>query len=267
MTSRDERCCVCESTVDMFGIGRVLHKYNVKFFRCTKCGFIQTEEPYWLAEAYTNAIAASDIGYVSRNVGMSNIVRAVITAFFNRHGTFVDYGGGYGLFVRLMRDVGYNFLRYDTHCPNLFAQGFEWNNQHTNVELVTSFEVFEHLVDPVSEVTKMRTISPSILFSTLLLPEPAPPLNDWWYYVLEYGQHISFYSRRSLTVLAERVRENIITNETTIHLLNHRHLPSAVFKIALSKPFLQILYTLGRRRSLLPQDLSAVFDRKALTLG
>jgi hypothetical protein len=40
------------------------------------------------------------------------------------------------------------------------------------------------------------------MFSTLLVPEPAPKLEDWWYYGLEHGQHIAFYTRKSLAVLA-----------------------------------------------------------------
>src|SRR5689334_8705234 len=64
---REKFCNVCESANDLFGSGLILNKYNVKFFRCSYCGFIQTEAPYWLEEAYSTPIASSDIGYVSRN--------------------------------------------------------------------------------------------------------------------------------------------------------------------------------------------------------
>jgi len=48
-------------------------------------------------------------------------------------------------------------------------------------ELVSAFEVFEHLVNPLEEIERMLRLSDSILFSTLLVPTPAPGLADWWY--------------------------------------------------------------------------------------
>jgi hypothetical protein len=50
--------------------------------------------------------------------------------------------GGYGMFVRLMRDGGFDFHREDPLCDNLFAQGFDRQDDGT-FELVTAFEVFE----------------------------------------------------------------------------------------------------------------------------
>jgi hypothetical protein len=46
---------------------RVLNKYDVKYYRCMDTGFIQTEEPYWLADAYSSAITKLDVGMVFRN--------------------------------------------------------------------------------------------------------------------------------------------------------------------------------------------------------
>ena len=47
------------------------------------------------------------------------------TVFFKSNGSIVDYGGGYGLLVRLMRNSGFDFYRYDPYCANFFAKGFE----------------------------------------------------------------------------------------------------------------------------------------------
>jgi hypothetical protein len=112
---REKFCNNCEFPNELFGTGRVLNKYDVRFFRYPACGFIQTETPYWLEEAYSKAIASSDIGYVGRNVRMARVTRALISLAFAANKRFVDYGGGYGMFVRLMRDAGFDFWRYDRH--------------------------------------------------------------------------------------------------------------------------------------------------------
>ncbi len=50
------------------------------------------------------------------------------------------------MFVRLMRDNGFDFYRSDRQCENLFAKGFEASlDVSPSYELLTAFEVFEHL--------------------------------------------------------------------------------------------------------------------------
>src|SRR5688572_4643623 len=100
-------CKICENKCEEVFIEKVLNKYQVKYFQCTDCKFIQTEEPYWLPEAYQNAIAKLDIGLIWRNLNFSKTVENIIKENFNVHGRFLDYGGGYGMFVRMMRDKGF----------------------------------------------------------------------------------------------------------------------------------------------------------------
>src|SRR5690349_21110797 len=130
------KCRICVNESLFFAQAHILHKYNIQYFRCNFCGFIQTEEPYWLKDAYINAINASDIGLVHRNIITSNLTKAVIRLFFNGDDEFIDYGGGYGLFVRLMRDAGYNFYRHDIFCENLFAKGFD-----ADINIDSRFEI------------------------------------------------------------------------------------------------------------------------------
>ena len=77
---------------------------------------------------------------------------------FKKHGiqpeNFLDFGGGYGVFTRWMRDEGYDFFHYDQHCPNLFAPGHEADiSGSVRYELATAFEVFEHIVELAKTVT------------------------------------------------------------------------------------------------------------------
>jgi len=122
-------------------------------------------------------------------------VTILLALFFNKNGKFLDFAGGYGVFVRLMRDIGFDFVLYDKYTQNLFAKGFEYNPSH-KIEAITTFESFEHFAKPMDEIESMLKISKNIIFSTELLPDPIPKPEDWWYYGLEHGQHISFYSKK-----------------------------------------------------------------------
>ncbi|MBU1152719.1 class I SAM-dependent methyltransferase [bacterium] len=194
-------CKICNSQLKYVFLVRILNKYEVKCFYCINCGFLQTEEPYWLKEAYNSPINISDTGYMQRNIYLSKTLTTILSVFFNPNGRFVDYAGGYGVFVRLMRDIGFDFYWQDKYTQNLFASGFEWKDKE-KVEAVTSFESFEHFVTPMEETSKMLSISRSIIFTTELLSNPIPKIDEWWYYGLNHGQHISFYSEKTLQYIA-----------------------------------------------------------------
>jgi glycosyltransferase involved in cell wall biosynthesis len=219
------KCKICESKSLKFANSKILNKYYIDYFQCSSCGFIQTEEPYWLQEAYSSPIAKSDVGLVFRNTNFSQMTSDLIFKIFAHEAKFLDYGGGYGLFVRMMRDFGFDFYWYDTFCPNLFAQGFEAEQQEdTCYELVTAFEVFEHFVNPLSEIEKILKFSRNILFSTELLPESNPKPHEWWYYALEEGQHISLYTKDALLFIAKKFSLNFYSKGSTLHLLTEKKL-------------------------------------------
>jgi glycosyltransferase involved in cell wall biosynthesis len=241
-------CKICNSDSHLLDTALVLNKYTVAYFQCSNCGFVQTEYPYWLDEAYSTPIANSDIGLVSRNLSFSKLTERLILNYFNPTAKFLDYGCGYGLFVRLMRDLGLDFYGYDKYCQNLFSQGFV-AQLHDSYELVTTFEVFEHLIDPLDEIDKIAKLSKNILFSTQLIPESHPKPGEWWYYALHEGQHISLYTPQSLLIIAEKLNLDFYTNGSSVHLLTEKQLPSNIFETLYSLPLPQ-----NRPLSLIEQD-------------
>src|SRR4051812_9127656 len=102
-------CRICNRTTKLFCKGIVLGKHEATYLQCNHCGFVQVEDPYWLSEAYESAVPDVDIGHVARCDQNSKITKAFIEVGFNPHGRFVDFGGGYGLLVRHMRDLGYDY--------------------------------------------------------------------------------------------------------------------------------------------------------------
>ena len=216
-------CNICRHKSHFLFKTIVLNKHNVKYYKCSHCSFIQTEYPYWLNEAYVNPISTIDVGLLNRNIDLCAQVSGIIDTMLPNGGTYLDYGGGYGTFVRLMRDKGYNFYLLEQYAENLFAKYFELKDSSlkTGFSCLTALEVFEHLQDPLTEIQKMFELSDTIIFSTELQPGlEIKSANDWWYFVPEGGQHVSFYSYDSLLQLKEIFGCNLYTNKTNLHILS-----------------------------------------------
>lgn len=237
-------CPVCANEMKFLFKTSVLNKYDVSYYQCINCRFIQTEKPYWLKEAYNNAISSLDVGLVQRNIDLTGITEKIIRKYCHLKGIFLDYAGGYGLFVRMMRDKGFNFYRQDIYCENLFAKNFDLEDlqKNTKFELVTAFEVFEHLENPLEEVVKIFNYSDSVLFSTELqkLKDIQGP-EDWWYFVPESGQHIAFYTYRSLEIMAERLNCHFYSDGSRLHLFSIKNLEGNPFRIYRDSIYKQLL--------------------------
>lgn len=257
-------CKVCRSETKPLFEAKVLHTHLVEYFQCPLCNFIQTEQPYWLEEAYEKAITSLDLGLVYRNVNNARFLADFFRKYFRDEDLFLDYGGGYGLFVRLMRDRGFRFYRYDKYCENLFSQHFDLEDigEETRFSLVTAFELFEHFEEPLEEIKKMFAFSDSILFSTYIQPENTQfhKAEDWWYFSPEIGQHISIYSKKSLEKIAEIFNKKLYTNNSSLHLLTDKKYPANVLKRSIFNRAANF-YNRYKYKSLLQSDLEFVKEK------
>jgi hypothetical protein len=219
----------------------VLRKHDVQYFQCGSCGFLQTETPYWLDEAYSSAIVSADTGIMQRNVYLSRMASALLWRLFRGQGRFLDAAGGYGLFTRLMRDIGFDYYWSDPHAQNLVARGFEGGAGSGPYTAVTAFEVLEHVVDPIGFLSDlMRDMQTrTLLISTELFAGCAPDPEAWWYYAFDTGQHVSFYRHSTLQAIAGKLGLNMYSSRT-IHLWTDRRLPALGFRLA-TQPRLAVL--------------------------
>ncbi len=207
----------------------VLNKYMVGYYRCKECLFMQTEEPFWLKESYTNPINATDTGYVTRNIYLAKKALTLFFYQFRAKGIYIDYAGGYGILTRLMRDYGLDYYLDDLYTPNIFAKGFE-KPSNANFTAATCFECFEHFKDPLEEIEKMIKENKTLFFSTKILPVETPPL-DWEYYSFGHGQHISFYSNKTLKYISSKFSLNYYSNGENLHLFTSRKLSPYTFSL------------------------------------
>jgi hypothetical protein len=225
-------CKICETNSKFRGTALILGKYRISYYQCDFCGFIQTENPYWLEESYASAINFTDTGIISRNLMLSGVVKIILSAYFDRKGKYCDYAGGYGIFTRLMRDHGFDFYWTDPYCANLTARGFEYTKEVGELALLTAFEVMEHLNSPLDDIADMLNLSDSILFSTNLYKRnQMPSLDKWWYYGLEHGQHIAIYCKETFEFIAKKFQLNFYTDNKSIHLLTRKQLNPKIFPI------------------------------------
>jgi hypothetical protein len=215
MTAERRACGLCGSEARRVCTQRLLEQHDVDYFLCSVCELLQTEQPYWLEQAYTEAISQLDTGAVQRNQSAARITELLAAIVdIAPTSTCLDYGGGHGVFVRMMRDTGFDFRWFDTYAENLYAGGFE-GEPSAHHALVTAFEVLEHFADVRADIDSLFAGRPDhVLVGTVLHRGHQP---GWWYYLLESGQHVAFYSPRTLEWIAERFGYDVcIGNEYSL---------------------------------------------------
>ena len=267
-TSPGKYCKICQAETRAFGNATILGKHDASYRHCVSCGFLFVEEPHWLQEAYADAITATDMGTVSRADRNSLITKATIDLFYRSSRTYLDYGAGYGMFVRRMRDLGYDFHAYDLHCQNMFSEQVALDSlDGKHYDLATAFEVFEHLEDPLSILQQLFTVADHVLMTTEILPEPIPSLDAWWYFAPEHGQHISFYTLKSLQAMANAGGRFFYTNGANLHLFSRKPIHEYWFRKVTSERNSQWLGLWRPRKSLLGDDWHRVRTQVLTKLG
>lgn len=251
-------CRVCGTTTartfELTLLGR-----QVGYFDCRNCGYLQTEMPYWLEEAYAQPINTVDTGIMARN--LANVGRVIMTliAYQNTSGTVVDHAGGFGILVRLLRDAGIEAEWRDLYCQNLVAKGFE--AIRSSYDLLTAFEVLEHFVDPVDELRKLLGDAPVVLVSTELVPTEETPRTDWWYLGPEHGQHIGFFRGGTLARIAADLDCFTASHGNSLHIFSRERIPRSWAALQGCKG-LWPLWARLRRKSKVGTDFEAMRRRR-----
>jgi hypothetical protein len=246
-------CKICNDLSEFIFENTILKKYKIKYYLCSKCGFLQTENPFWLKEAYRESISIYDTGIFQRNNDLLRKILILITRSAKSYpglierlypgvvrwipfkGKFLDYGGGYGILVRMLRDIGVEAFWTDKFSTNLFSKGFEVNN-NDSYPIIGCFELFEHFENPKDEFEKItKKFNPEmIIISTNLYGSTVPNL-DWWYYVFDSGQHISFYTKEALEILGKIFDYNFYSFDEEFHLFYKNDFDPKSFIDRLSK--------------------------------
>lgn len=170
---------------------------------CGQCGFCFAPSMHeWTPAQFSQQVYNADYAKVDpdylreRPIANAASLRDALDAHKGQV-IHLDYGGGAGLLSQILQDAGWRSQSYDP-----FVQTEVSIDELPRVNLITAFEVFEHVTDPHQ---LMRTIDVllepdgMVLFSTLLSDGivAANKRLDWWYAAPRNG-HISLHCRASM---------------------------------------------------------------------
>lgn len=176
----------------------VMGKHKVGYYECQNCESLQTDDPYWLEEAYAARGAGFDTGAVQRSIGLALSMHAILDLIgFDKTQPALDFGAGMGLFARMMRDRGYDYWASDEYNSLYFIDRFVGDRPRWS--LISAFEVAEHLPHPRQAWASLFGKQPDYLFFTTDIFSGQGA--EWHYLAPEEGQHVFFYSLKALQQL------------------------------------------------------------------
>jgi 2-polyprenyl-3-methyl-5-hydroxy-6-metoxy-1,4-benzoquinol methylase len=176
----------------------------VRYHLCLSCGFCFAPEiqawsrEQFAASIYNDDYRSVDPDYVSdRPLANARFVDDMFRGS-KQHLRHLDYGGGSGLLSATLREQGWDSASYDPFvdvATNVRDLG--------TYDLVTAFEVFEHVPDIqvlLEDLDGLCRPDGLILFSTLLSDRQlALGRKLTWWYASPRNGHISLFSSESLT--------------------------------------------------------------------
>ncbi len=250
-------CRLCGHKTKFLFQRKILRKYETAFYECSHCDSLQTENPYWINEAYADQRRVLDVGAVLRIQKLRRITFLLFHILkFNSDAKILDWGSGDGLFVRMLRDDGLNAYCWDKYALNMYASGFE-RSLDEHYSFVTSFEVFEHLTNPQEEIEQIFMSVPDVLLVTTSLYTKQGP--EWKYLNVLTGRHVFFYSPKAMKLIAEKYGYQLELLSDGILFYRFRlsaiHLWLVRYIVRASNTRVgHLLYTIFRKKSLISTD-------------
>lgn len=195
-------CRLCRARTHALFTKLILGKFQVTYEQCGECGAVQTENPYWLSEAYKPENEMFDTGQVTRSLVNAAVLNGLIKiAGIGGAARVVDYGCGSGLTVRALRDVGVDCWGYDIYSKPRLCLGFQTPSIR-GFNVINLCEVIEHFDQPGACFEDIFSENPDmVIFQTGVSDAVS---EDWDYLAPEHGQHIFFMSTKTLQWLGKK---------------------------------------------------------------
>jgi len=231
--SRPVECKICQAPSALYGVVD-FHKscieaqakklplsgYPVYYRRCSRCGFVFTTAfDTWETDAFRRNIYNDEYVVVDpdsveqRPSGNANLV-AISFPDARESISILDFGGGEGLLAARLRERGFTAATYDPFTS------FNKLPEDT-YDLVTCFEVMEHVPEPQATVDTMVSLlnrPGAILFSTLLQPADFDTFGLNWWYAGPRNGHVSLYTGQALALLFQPHGMKVASFSSDMHL-------------------------------------------------
>jgi hypothetical protein len=181
----------------------------------------------------------------------------------------LDWGGGYGLLTRILRDRGMRCAHYDPYTEPLFAEKTDLRSD-ARFDLIVLSEVMLHMTDPVSTLTELLKFSDNIMFTAVIAPPDVTP--DWWYFMPDTGQHVAIFSQQTIPELGSALKVKTLSDKQFFHLVA-KDQPGLLTRLLFTKRFIpfgvaallylkrQVMRALGKSNSLLQNDQEELINR------
>jgi len=200
-----------------------LSGHAVYYARCGSCNYTFAPEfGFWtdqdfLEKIYNEDYIKVDPDYLDKRQQENAVMLNNFFGAYRMHINHLDYGGGNGRLAQLLRGAQWQSVSYDP---------FPKNNMRLSdlgtFNLITAFEVFEHVPDPhgmMENISKLLEGQDSmVFFSTGIsdgLIKDKERLN-WWYAAPRNG-HIGIHTAKSLKVLGQMHNLNFASMGTSFH--------------------------------------------------
>jgi len=193
------KCRICSSKVVKKWTMKVRDRFEGKLMQCKECDALQFVGLDWLKDAYYGDFSVRfDEGRFIRNKVVYVLVRKLTKAFFDSDKvTLLDYGGGEGVLEDLLCIKAKPSYKPETYDPYV--------RKHSELpkktfDFITCIEVLEHLQDVSAFFNDIKKIfhKDSIMLCSTSLYDPTKHDKKWQYLSTEIGQHITFWSKKSI---------------------------------------------------------------------
>jgi 2-polyprenyl-3-methyl-5-hydroxy-6-metoxy-1,4-benzoquinol methylase len=209
--------------------------------KCDACGFMYQNpqpDPAWILSAYEDVV---DTRYEDEREGRLHTFRRELQEIgrLTEPGRALDVGSHVGVFVEVARDMGWHAEGVE---PSRWAarvareRGLsvtcgtldDLHARAESYELVTLWDVIEHLPDPWAELHRFHgLLRPGGLLAISTMDVDAPVarlLGRHWPWYMQ--MHLFYFSRRTLTQLVERAGYEVV------ELRRHRRIVRATYLVS-----------------------------------
>ena len=218
----------------------------IAYRRCTACGLIATTDFDRLtdaelaAEIYNADYVRADPDFAGRRPFYKAAQYGPLLHRLPISIRGLDYGGGNGMFARLMGEHGVHFDSYDPYLGDTTAPTGQY-------DIITAFEVIEHSRTPMQTLADILAhLKPDgvLLFATSIQPRGVTP--DWAYIAPRNG-HVSLHSAASLRKMAKAAGTRLLSLSDHVHIIFHPQHPATAAALMHAWPLDDVLYNASMR--------------------